>query len=101
MTCFLPARVHSMAIIVIVILESFTAVDMFKLKNPFLYWKVKKIITQNIDNLHQESGIPNDLVIELHGNTTYAKCLDCGKRYDLALIMKNFEKTSERDRHGI
>ena len=57
--------------------------------------KVKKIITQNIDNLHQESGIPNDLVIELHGNTTYAKCLDCGKRYDLALIMKNFEKTNK------
>jgi NAD-dependent deacetylase len=57
--------------------------------------KVKKIITQNIDNLHQESGIPNDLVIELHGNTTYAKCLDCGKRYDLALIMKNFKKTNK------
>ena len=57
--------------------------------------KVRKIITQNIDNLHQESGIPNDLVVELHGNTTYAKCLDCGKRYDLAEIMKNFKKTNK------
>ena len=57
--------------------------------------KVKKIITQNIDNLHQESGIPNDMVIELHGNTTYAKCLECEKRYDLAVIMKNFGKTNK------
>ena len=39
--------------------------------------KIKKVITQNIDNLHQESGVPSDQVIELHGNTTYAKCLSC------------------------
>ncbi len=37
--------------------------------------KVPGLITQNIDNLHQASGIaPNDIV-ELHGNTTYATCL--------------------------
>ena len=48
--------------------------------------KVKNVITQNIDNLHQDSGIPSDIIIELHGNTTYAKCLDCGFKYDLSLI---------------
>ena len=57
--------------------------------------KVKNVITQNIDNLHQESGIPNDIIIELHGNTTYAKCLDCGSKYNLSKIMKEFKETNK------
>ena len=40
------------------------------------------VITQNIDGLHQASGIPDERVIELHGNTTYAHCLDCKTRYE-------------------
>ena len=35
-------------------------------------------ITQNIDDLHQRAGLPPDAVIELHGNATRARCLDCG-----------------------
>ena len=50
------------------------------------------VITQNVDGLHQLSGVPDDKIIELHGNATYAHCLDCGQRYDLALIKKNFER---------
>src|SRR5580765_1268159 len=42
--------------------------------------KVPGIITQNIDNLHQSSGFSAEDVVELHGNTTYATCLDCAKR---------------------
>jgi len=57
--------------------------------------KVYKVITQNIDNLHQNSGILSDDVIELHGNTTYAKCLDCEKRYELDLIKRLFESTNK------
>ena len=53
--------------------------------------KVPGLITQNIDNLHQDSGIAPTDVIELHGNTTYALCLDCGKRYDLAWVREKFE----------
>jgi NAD-dependent deacetylase len=45
--------------------------------------KVAAIITQNVDNLHQASGAPVDKVIEIHGNATYAKCLDCGARHEL------------------
>jgi len=52
--------------------------------------KVSAIITQNIDNLHQESGIPADKVIELHGNGTYATCLDCGERHELDVIKQSF-----------
>ncbi len=39
--------------------------------------KIPAVITQNIDNLHQMSGFAADHVIELHGNTTYARCIGC------------------------
>ncbi len=52
--------------------------------------KVSTVITQNIDGLHQCSGIPDDRVIELHGNTTYAVCLDCKRRYELEPILDSF-----------
>lgn len=54
--------------------------------------KIGKVITQNIDNLHQVSGLREDQVIELHGNGTYAKCLSCGKKYDLDPIKEKFKK---------
>ena len=53
--------------------------------------KVPGLITQNIDNLHQASGIPAGDVVELHGNTTYALCLDCGQRYELSWVRERFE----------
>jgi NAD-dependent deacetylase len=53
--------------------------------------KAGAVITQNIDGLHQDSGIPDDKVIELHGNTTYAHCLDCGIRYEIAALRVDFE----------
>ena len=49
------------------------------------------LITQNIDNLHQASGIAAGDIIELHGNTTYATCLDCAKRYELSWVRKKFD----------
>jgi len=54
--------------------------------------KVSHIITQNVDGLHQRSGIPGDKIIELHGNATYAGCLDCGKRFELDDIRQLFKK---------
>ena len=53
---------------------------------------VAAVITQNIDNLHQASGVPEDKVIELHGNTRHAKCLTCGARVEIAGIRSHFEK---------
>jgi len=52
--------------------------------------KIPALITQNIDNLHQASGIAAQHVIELHGNTTYAVCLDCNERYELPWIKDRF-----------
>lgn len=42
------------------------------------------VITQNVDNLHQASGVPDEKVIEIHGNATYARCLKCRVRYELS-----------------
>lgn len=55
--------------------------------------KLSAVITQNIDNLHQVSGIPSGRVIELHGNGSYATCLDCGIRYELDWVKEKFEKS--------
>lgn len=53
--------------------------------------KVSSVITQNVDNLHQDSGVPEDKVIELHGNASYAKCLNCGKRYEIEDLRPRWE----------
>jgi NAD-dependent deacetylase len=53
--------------------------------------KTPAIITQNIDNLHQASGFKADDVIELHGNTTFARCIGCGQAYDLPWVKTRFE----------
>ena len=50
------------------------------------------IITQNIDGLHQASGVGDDRVVELHGNSTYAACLTCRTRYELGPIFQAFER---------
>lgn len=55
--------------------------------------KIPAVITQNIDNLHQASGFKADDVIELHGNTTYARCIGCGKAYELSWVKLHFDKT--------
>ena len=57
--------------------------------------KAAAVITQNIDGLHQASGIADDRVIELHGNTTYAHCLDCKARYELEALRLAFERAGE------
>ncbi len=41
--------------------------------------KLKAIITQNIDGLHQKAGSTN--VLELHGTTSRYYCVNCGKEY--------------------
>jgi len=52
--------------------------------------KLASVITQNVDGLHQRSGVPEELIVELHGNATYAACLDCGRRHELEPIREAF-----------
>ena len=54
--------------------------------------KLNAVITQNVDGLHQKSGIDEDKVIELHGNANYATCLDCHKRFELSEIAAVFNQ---------
>jgi NAD-dependent deacetylase len=39
--------------------------------------RLEAVITQNIDGLHQKAGLPDDRVIELHGNTMRVRCMSC------------------------
>jgi NAD-dependent deacetylase len=57
--------------------------------------KIICVITQNIDGLHQASGLPADAIIELHGNGTYATCLRCDKRYELAEVRQRFQQEGQ------
>jgi len=57
--------------------------------------KVPALVTQNIDNLHQTSGIFSDDIVELHGNTTYALCLACAERYELSWVRQKFESNGQ------
>jgi NAD-dependent deacetylase len=59
---------------------------------------VATVITQNIDNMHQNAGIVAEKVIELHGNGTYARCLSCAQRYELGVCrqMIKAEKRAPR-----
>ena len=52
--------------------------------------KASHVITQNIDGLHQESGVPEEKLVELHGSTRHAKCLDCATRVEVADVLAHF-----------
>ncbi|MBE7637212.1 NAD-dependent deacetylase [Sneathiella sp. P13V-1] len=52
--------------------------------------KVNAVVTQNIDGLHQLGGVADEDVIEIHGNGTYAKCLECHKKMSLDAVKKIF-----------
>jgi NAD-dependent deacetylase len=49
--------------------------------------KLDCVVTQNIDNLHQIAGVPDDKVFELHGNMQYVRCLSCRKRFPMEEIV--------------
>ncbi len=53
--------------------------------------KVNSVITQCVDNFHRRSGVPDERLIEYHGNSTYAACVDCWKRYELTEVRAIFE----------
>ena len=54
--------------------------------------KLRSIITQNVDGLHQQAGVPDSHVIEVHGNATYATCLRCNRRYELDVLNELFKE---------
>jgi NAD-dependent deacetylase len=53
---------------------------------------LESVITQNIDGLHQKSGLPDEKVIELHGNTLRARCMSCGTVVSIDEAQNRIEK---------
>ena len=53
--------------------------------------KVRGVITQNIDGLHQIAG--NENVLELHGSARQIQCQDCGARFDADSLVAEFLDT--------
>ncbi len=57
--------------------------------------KLDCVITQNIDNLHQKAGVPEDRVFELHGNMEWAVCLNCHRRFPMPEVLRRIEQGVE------
>ena len=51
------------------------------------------LITQNIDGLHQRSGLQSDLIVEIHGNATHGRCLDCRAPMELREVKRRIDET--------
>jgi NAD-dependent deacetylase len=48
--------------------------------------KLYGVVTQNVDGLHQRAGLPDEMVFQLHGDLSHAKCLDCGSRFPMQTV---------------
>jgi len=57
--------------------------------------KLDCVITQNIDNLHQKAGVPEDKVFELHGNMQWVVCTGCCRRFPLPEVLRKVKEGME------
>jgi NAD-dependent deacetylase len=57
--------------------------------------KLDCVITQNIDNLHQKAGVPDDKVFELHGNMGWVVCLNCHRRFPMPEVLQKIKEGIE------
>jgi NAD-dependent deacetylase len=53
--------------------------------------RLRAIVTQNIDELHQRAGSSPDLVIELHGTVFWVECLACARRAPMSDALRRVE----------
>src|SRR5688572_29751155 len=53
------------------------------------------LITQNIDGLHQRAGSSPDLVVEVHGTLHFARCLSCGVRLPMPVVLERVRAGEE------
>lgn len=44
--------------------------------------KLERIVTQNVDNLHQRAGSSPEKIIEIHGTAFKVRCLECGADFN-------------------
>ncbi len=65
------------------------------LANWVKYGKFSTIITQNVDGLHHESGVPSDKLIEIHGNARQAICANCELVHSISDCRQMLEETKK------
>jgi NAD-dependent deacetylase len=51
--------------------------------------KLIGLITQNVDGLHSEAGLPDHKIVELHGSNRVVTCLRCSKEFDPDAVIKS------------
>jgi len=54
--------------------------------------RLRAVITQNIDELHQRAGSSPELVIELHGTVFWVECLSCGRRTPMREVLDEVDQ---------
>ncbi len=57
--------------------------------------KLYAVVTQNVDGLHQKAGVPEEMVFELHGDMSHARCLGCSCHYSSEQVIEWLEKGLE------
>jgi NAD-dependent deacetylase len=57
---------------------------------------LRAVVTQNIDGLHQKAG--SRRVLELHGNSNTASCLNCGHQTEQAALLEGFAQDGQAPR---
>ncbi len=57
--------------------------------------KLDCVITQNVDNLHQKAGVPENKVFELHGNMKWAICLSCHQRFPTEELLQRIKQETD------
>lgn len=60
--------------------------------------KLAAVITQNIDGLHQRAGLSTQRLIEIHGNATRGRCIECGTAMALAAARRIIDDTGASPR---
>jgi NAD-dependent deacetylase len=60
--------------------------------------RLRAVVTQNIDELHQRAGSTPELVVELHGTMRFVVCLGCGERRPMAWALERL-RAGEDDPH--
>jgi NAD-dependent deacetylase len=67
----------------------------FAIAELYQLGKLDCVITQNIDNLHQKAGVPEDRVFELHGNMGRVVCLSCHRRFPMPEVLRKIQEGVE------
>lgn len=62
--------------------------------------KLIGVITQNVDGLHSQAGLPEEKIVELHGSNRKVLCLKCDRTYDPDEIMRKLVGEFESPRCG-